>query len=108
MANWHIGKFIAAFLIAGVSITTFAAPDRTRGELLYRTQCQFCHTEEIHWRDKNLVTDWNSLISMVDRWQSNINLNWNAEDVVEVASYLNSVFYHFSESRKKQAALEKR
>lgn len=70
-----------------------------RGELLYATHCKACHTSEIHWRDKRLATDWDSLKAQVRHWQANAALGWSNDDITAVARYLNDTFYHFPVSR---------
>lgn len=70
-------------------------PNPTRGELLYSTHCIACHNAEMHWRNKKLATDWQSLQSEVRRWQGASGLGWGDEEVVEVARYLNALHYHY-------------
>ena len=72
-----------------------ALADPERGELLYSIHCNACHTEQIHWREKSLVTNWATLIGQVARWQSNAKLNWDQTDISAVARYLNDLHYHF-------------
>jgi len=67
----------------------------SRGELLYATHCTACHTTEIHWRQKKLATDWASLKQQVRRWAGNAGLGWSDDEIVEVARYLNAVYYRF-------------
>ena len=69
--------------------------EATRGELLYATHCIACHTTQVHWRDKKLVTDWTSLQAEVRRWQKAAGLGWSDEDVADVARYLNALHYRF-------------
>lgn len=69
--------------------------DATRGELLYSTHCIACHSDKIHWRDKELVTDWKSLQSEIDRWQGVSGLQWSDEDIADVARYLNALYYRY-------------
>ena len=69
-----------------------------RGELLYATHCQACHTTQVHWREKRLATDWAGLAAQVERWQANARLGWSGEDVNAVARYLNGRFYRFPEA----------
>lgn len=69
--------------------------DATRGELLYSTHCIACHTSEVHWRDKRLARDWNSLRAEVRRWARISSLGWGKDDVAAVARYLNGLYYHF-------------
>jgi mono/diheme cytochrome c family protein len=70
-------------------------PDATRGEFLYSTHCIACHTAQVHWRDKKLVTDWTSLQSEVRRWQGISTLGWSNEDIAQVARYLNARYYRY-------------
>jgi mono/diheme cytochrome c family protein len=69
--------------------------DPTRGELLYTTHCLACHNTQVHWRDKKLVTDWKSLQSEVRRWQTFSGLGWGDDDIMKVARYLNTLYYHY-------------
>ena len=85
--------FVASGISAGAD--TPPAADTLRGELLYSTHCTFCHGDEVHKRNKSLVTDWTSLQSQVNRWQGNSGLGWRNEDIIEVARYLNALHYHY-------------
>jgi hypothetical protein len=49
----------------------------------------------VHWRKKKLATDWTTLRSQVHRWQEVSGLGWDADDIVQVAQYLNSLYYHY-------------
>lgn len=66
-----------------------------RGELLYTTHCVACHTTQMHWRDKRLVTDWSALKAQVRQWQDTAGLGWNEADITRVALYLNQRHYGF-------------
>jgi len=79
----------AALPAAGADATREA----TRGELLYTTHCVSCHNAEVHWRDKQLVTDWKSLRAEVRRWQDIVSLGWGQDDINEVAQYLRVMHY---------------
>ncbi len=83
------------------------AQNKLRGELLYTTYCNVCHTTEIHWREHKLVTDWDSLIIQVNRWQTNMGLSWNAEDVSNVAYFLNTDYYKFLNTEPKALSQNK-
>lgn len=82
-------------------------PNQLRGELLYTTHCNACHTTEVHWREQKLVTDWSSLKQQIKRWQSNIDLSWSDEDIVDVAYFLNSNYYQFSSTEPKSVSQHK-
>lgn len=68
--------------------------DVRRGELLYDTACAACHSEQVHWRDQRLVTDWASLIYQVARWQANAGQGWSPGEIQDVAAYLNRRLYN--------------
>lgn len=72
-----------------------AAAQDWRGELLYLTNCKGCHTEQLHWRDKTIATDFPALVKEVGRWQSNGNLHWSLDDVEMVARYLDAHYYRY-------------
>jgi hypothetical protein len=72
--------------------------DTDEAAALYETHCRSCHTEQVHWRDHKLVTDWESLVRQVDRWQRNLGLGWSEADVRVVAHYLNLRYYRFAPS----------
>jgi mono/diheme cytochrome c family protein len=74
---------------------TAPALAQSRGALLYATHCIACHTQQVHWRQRRLATDWTSLKAQVWRWQSDAALAWSDDDVAEVARYLNEEFYRF-------------
>ena len=69
--------------------------DEARGEMLYSAHCRECHTAEVHWREKKRASDWSSLKAQVRRWQNNIGLGWDEDDIDSVARYLNSNHYRF-------------
>lgn len=98
MARLQIPILIAAFcLVPGCAYIAQAqtGEPQERGELLYSTYCSACHRAEIHWREKRLATDWNSLTAQVRRWQTNTGLNWDEGDTAAIARYLNAKFYRF-------------
>jgi mono/diheme cytochrome c family protein len=70
------------------------AIDAQRGRLLYETHCIACHTERMHWREKKLVKDWESLRVQVRRWQEVAALRWSEADIESVSRYLNTAYYH--------------
>lgn len=76
-------------------------PAESRGALLYSTHCNACHAAEIHWREKKLVTDLDSLGFQVRRWQASIQLGWTEEEVADAVRYLNAVYYGFPDAGQK-------
>ncbi len=88
---------VALFILFGSLTNVDAQPmrDATRGELLYSTHCIACHSTQVHWRDKKLVTNWTSLRTEVGRWQKSTGLGWGDDDVAAVTRYLNALYYHY-------------
>ncbi len=74
----------------------------SRGELLYTTHCIACHTTQVHWRDRRLVTDFASLVAQVGRWQKNSGLDWSSEEILDVVRYLNTTIYRFPDPAPRQ------
>lgn len=90
---------LALGCMAALSSSVAAAqtePVATRGQLLYATQCIECHNAQVHWRDRRLATDWDSLTAQVRRWQARALLHWDEADIMEVTRYLNDAIYRFA------------
>lgn len=86
--------FAAGALQTGAAVAqTAAAP--SRGQALYELHCIGCHTTQMHWRANRRATDWASLREQVQLWQRNNQLSWGADDIDEVARFLNERFYRF-------------
>ena len=86
---WRMGLLVFS-LYAGL-----ASAEAGRGELLYSTYCDACHTQRVHWRDKKVAKDWTSLVAEVRRWQAASKLGWSGDEVEAVARYLNVVYYRY-------------
>ena len=97
MIRLAVGMLVA-FAFAAVIPAAWAqgATQVSRGELLYSTHCIACHTQQVHWRERKLATDWASLDGQVRRWARNGGLAWSDDDVGEVARYLNGLHYRFA------------
>ena len=95
--------FVLLALAAGAHAQQPADPHvASRGELLYADHCIECHTQQMHWRDKRLAHDWDSLKAQVRHWQEVARLQWDDEDVDAVARYLNGSIYHFTETQARR------
>ena len=82
-----------AFMTAAAAVNAQPA-DAARGQLLYSTHCVECHTSQMHWRQRRLAHDWDSLKAQVRRWQSEARLQWTEQDIADVARHLNDTIYH--------------
>lgn len=92
-------KWVVAFMFVWLGACAVANAQTTnnssRGELLYSTHCIGCHSTQMHWRDKKVAKNWDSLKTEVGRWQRASGLGWSEEDVTDVARYLNTLHYRF-------------
>ena len=72
-----------------------SAPDAARGRQLYETRCHECHDRSVHARAKREARDYGQVRAWVERWNANLGLAWSAEELDDVAAYLNSTYYRF-------------
>ena len=86
---------LATCVLLGAFLCGTPAAAQSRGELLYTTHCIACHTTEVHWRDRRLAKDWDSLRAQVGRWQAVGSLGWSDDDIAAVTQYLNESYYGF-------------
>ncbi len=84
---------LAIALVSAAPAFSQASFDSQRGRLLYETQCSSCHTAQAHWRDKRVVQSWSGLLQQVTRWEKAAGQNWSAQDIGDVAAYLNGAYY---------------
>ena len=89
---------LAALACASAAAFAQAPPPASRGELLYTTHCNECHTTQMHWRDDRRALDWDGIKAQVRRWQGNSGLGWSDADIVEVARYLNDTVYRYPQT----------
>ena len=101
---------IALCLLCGMHALAHAQPmiDKSRGELLYTTHCSACHASEIHWCKQKLAMDWNSLVDQVHKWQASIGQNWSDDEIMDVARYLNALYYDFQIPERKSYSRSKK
>jgi hypothetical protein len=87
-----------SILIALASVPACWAANPQRGLLLYENFCHHCHISEIHYRVNSRVDSWGELVRVVDMWQADMKLGWSANDVQDVASWLDRAFYHLPDA----------
>lgn len=87
--------FVAGLLLSMLISAAPAGAQQVRGELLYSLHCVACHTTEMHWRDKKVATDFETLKFQVRRWQNNAGLDWSEGDIRDVTRYLNESIYRY-------------
>lgn len=89
-------------LAAGLAVVAATAamqgaelPDLERGRALYENHCRVCHTEQVHGRPNRLPIDQADLRQIVDNWQKQEQLRWNAQEVDDVMWFLNQTRYRY-------------
>ena len=65
----------------------------SRGEMLYTNHCQVCHESNVHVREHRKAKSIVDIIGWVTRWSSHLKLDWNIDDINEVAYFLNEKYY---------------
>jgi mono/diheme cytochrome c family protein len=97
-----------ALSLAGLAAAQ-AAADAERGKILYETRCSVCHAHSVHKRDARKAKSFDALRAQVLRWSAEVGGSWSADDIDDVALYLNQRYYRFpcpqSVCRANQASL---
>ncbi len=70
-----------------------AATDAGRGRALYESRCVSCHTQSVHQRESRKAASFEGVLAQVSRWNASLGGDWNAEDIEDVALYLNQRYY---------------
>jgi mono/diheme cytochrome c family protein len=84
-------------LLAAIALALPApAAEIARGQALYDARCGGCHTESVHGRLKRQATDFDAVRGWVVRWNTNLKLQWDRDQVDDVAAYLNLTYYKFA------------
>lgn len=67
----------------------------TRGELLYKNHCRVCHESNVHMRENRRAKSMKEVISWIQRWSSHLKLDWDNDEIQDVAQHLNETYYKF-------------
>ena len=90
-----IGRAIVAGLALVTATLHAQVPDAGRGSALYENHCQVCHTSRVHTRNQRLPLTRAEVREIVDKWQAQQQLTWNASDIEDVVEFLNRTHYKF-------------
>lgn len=77
-------------LVAGVQ-----AADAERGRLLYELRCGQCHSESVHGRPQRDAKTFGEVLAYVLRWNSQLGIGWQKEEIDDVTQYVNDTYYGF-------------
>jgi len=91
-----LGAMVASLALGyfGPSGQAMAA-DAERGGLLYETRCKACHEDSVHNRNSRKAVSFAALRAQVLRWSTEAGGVWTADEIDDVARYLNERYYHF-------------
>ena len=79
-----------AFALAAPSVP---AQETERGRALYETNCDGCHYERVHERQRTKITSLSSLRDEVARWAPHARRRLSLDEREELVQYLNE--YHY-------------
>ncbi len=105
------GVVLFLAVIFGVLGAPASAADFERGKLLYSARCVGCHDKSVHNREARKALTVEGIRAQVRRWDSFLNGAWREDEVNDVTSYLNEMFYGYpcppAVCPDKKAALER-
>lgn len=81
----------------GFSPFAQAEGDIAKGEKLHNENCFKCHDTSVYTRKNRLIHTLGDLKNRVRFCESNNGLNWNDQQIGDVAAYLDKNFYRFTE-----------
>jgi hypothetical protein len=84
---------LAALLAALGTAQSVGAADPGRGQALYESRCTGCHNKSVHQRESRKATTFEGILAQVSRWNETLGGDWKAEDMEDVAAYLNQRYY---------------
>jgi mono/diheme cytochrome c family protein len=82
--------------LLALSSSAVTPANMERGRLFYENHCRDCHESNMHIREVQAAGSLEAVRTQVERWQAVLNLEWSAEDVGDVAEYLNATWYHYA------------
>ena len=79
-------QIVAALILAlaGAGAAVAQAPAQT----MHDTHCVMCHDAKIYARENRTARDFESLRTEVNRWQTNVSLNWSEAEIDAVTRWL--------------------
>jgi hypothetical protein len=88
-------RWLGAVLFV-LPLMTAQAGSVERGQLLYENHCLGCHESTLHVRERRKVQSLDALRGQVLLWAGETGLSWRADDIDDVAAFLDTTFYRFA------------
>ncbi len=86
---------LRTLLIALPLLASSVAVAADKGQELHEAHCTSCHSSEVYTRQDRRVKDLAKLHAQVGRCAQGNDLDWSAQDIDAVATYLNGSYYKF-------------
>ena len=90
-----LGVLFTSTLFIALAMPSASGADAERGAALYELRCGDCHSESVHGRSKRVATDFGDVRRWVNRWNVNLGLRWDDEEIDDVSMYLNNTYYRY-------------
>ena len=87
---------ILAVVFGAALLAPADGADLERGNTLYSARCVGCHDKSVHQRNARKALTIEGIRSQVRRWDAFLGGAWREEEVNDVASYLNELFYGYT------------
>jgi hypothetical protein len=91
-AKGLIGSLMGLVLAAGAPAV---AGDFERGKTLYNARCVGCHDKSVHNRAARKALTIGAIKAQVRRWDGFLQGAWRDEEVNDVTTYLNELYYRY-------------
>jgi len=89
------GSFLCLLIVGVALVAPVGAADFERGKLLYEARCVGCHDKSVHNRDARKALTIEGIRAQVRRWDAFTGGAWREDEVNDVTSYLNELFYRY-------------
>jgi cytochrome c2 len=90
----HIIAILAAAILCGTAINTFAA-DAAKGKAVHDAKCMGCHDTHQYTRPNRIIHTLEDLHARVEFCDSASSAGFTPDDIDNVVAYLNTTFYKF-------------
>jgi hypothetical protein len=82
-------------IVGAALVAPVGAADFERGKLLYNVRCVGCHDKSVHNREARKALTIEGIRAQVRRWDGFTGGAWREDEVNDVTSYLNELFYRY-------------
>ena len=104
MCNSTFNALLAVLLSILIGFTADIARSEPgsleRGRLLYENHCLDCHESQVHIRKNHKVHNLDGVHREVIRWAEELQLPWQASEILDVSGYLYQRYYLGTETQR--------